>query len=87
MAKAQQGERRRRDAHGADETTPRVVGFVERAYLLVHTGGGNGRGNGRQLEMPQDARDHRLLGDDGNDVQGAPAAKGTDGHIETKDTA
>src|SRR5215472_9598554 len=36
MAQAHKGERRRRDAHGADETTPRVVGLVERAYLLAH---------------------------------------------------
>src|SRR6516164_10488752 len=32
MAQAQKGERRRRYAHGADETTPRIVGLVEREY-------------------------------------------------------
>ena|SRR5215813_3788218 len=58
MAKAQKGEIRRRDAHVADETTPRVVGLVERAYLLAHTGRSHRRWDGRQLEMPQDARDH-----------------------------
>jgi len=35
--------------------------------------------------MPQDARDHRLLGDGGNDPERAPAAKRTGGHIQTKD--
>ena len=58
MAKAHKGEIRRRDAHVADEPTPRVVGLVEREYLLAHTGRGNRRGDGRQLEMPQDAREH-----------------------------
>jgi hypothetical protein len=58
MAKAQKGEIRRCYAHVADETTPRVVGLVEREYLLAPTGRGNRRWDGRQLEMPQDARDH-----------------------------
>jgi hypothetical protein len=53
--------------HVVDETTPRVVGSVESEYLLAHTGRGNRRWDGGELEMPQDARDHRLLGDDGND--------------------
>ena len=38
MAQAHKGELRRCDAHVADETTPRVVGLVERDYLLAHTG-------------------------------------------------
>jgi len=58
MAQAHKGELRRCDAHVADATTPRVVGLVERAYLLAHTGRGHRRWDGRQLEMPQDARDH-----------------------------
>ena len=87
MAQAQQDERRRCDAPVADETTPRVVGLVERAYLLAHTGRGHRRWDGRQLEMPQDARDHRLLGDDGNDVQGATTAQRTGAHIQPKDAA
>ena len=54
---------------------------------LASAGRGNGRWDGGELEMPQDTRDHRLLGDDGHDVQGAPAAKGTGAHIQTKDAA
>jgi len=69
IAQAHKGERRRRDAHVADETTPRVVGLVESEYFLAHTGRGNRRWDGRQLEMPQDTRDHRLLGDDGNNTE------------------
>src|SRR5262249_30837823 len=87
IAQAQKGERRRCYAHGADETTPRVVDLVERAYLLAHTGWGNRRGDGGQLEMPQDTRDHRLLGDDGNDVQRATSAKRTGAHLQPKDAA
>src|SRR5215468_12142783 len=87
MAQTQQGERRRRAAPVADETTPRGVGLVERAYLLAHTGRGNRRWDGRQLEMPQDTRDHRLLGDDGNNTECAPSAKRTGAHLQTKDAA
>jgi len=50
--------RRRQDHAG--------VGLVEHEYRWATAGGCNGRWDGRQLEMPQDARDHRLLGDDGN---------------------
>src|SRR5207253_11456821 len=70
-----------------DGTTPRVVGFGESACLLATTGRGKRRGDGGELEMPQDARDHRLLGDDGNDVQGATSAKRTGAHIQPKDAA
>jgi hypothetical protein len=73
--------------HVVDETTPRVVGSVESEYLLAHTGRGNRRWDGGELEMPQDARDHRLLGDDGNDAECAATAKGTRGHIQPKDAA
>jgi hypothetical protein len=31
--------------------------------------------------MPQDTRDHRLLGDDSNEPQCAPATPGTRGHL------
>src|SRR5215831_15462031 len=61
--------------------------LVECEYLLATTGRGNGRGHGGQLEMPQDACDHRLLGDDRNDAECAPSAKRTGAHIETKDAA
>src|SRR5207253_3824965 len=46
MTKAQKGELRRRYAHVADETTPRVVGLVEGRYLLAPTGRGNRRWDG-----------------------------------------
>src|SRR5262249_39748073 len=74
-------------AHVADETTPRVVGLVEGGYLLVPTGRGYGWWHRRQLEMPQDTRDHRLLGDDGNDPECTPAAQRTGAHLQTKDAA
>src|SRR5437870_10894810 len=70
-----------------DGTTPRGVDLVEHGACLATTGRGNGRGNGGQLEMPQDTRDHRLLGDDGNDAQGAPSAKRTGAHLQPKDAA
>src|SRR6266699_4955183 len=87
ITKAQKGELRRRYAHVADETTPRVVGLVEGRYLLAPTGRGNRRWDGGELEMPQDARDHRLLGDDGHDAERAPAAEGDGGHLQPKDAA
>jgi len=34
--------------------------------------------------MPQDTRDHGLLGDDGDEPQCAPAAPGTRGHLHVK---
>ena len=51
------------------------AGFVEGKYLLAKAGRGNGRWDGGQLEMAQDAGNHRLLGDGGQDAQGATAAK------------
>jgi hypothetical protein len=69
ISKAQKSEIHRRRAHVADGITPRVVGLGESEYLLATTGRGNGRWNGRHLEMTQDARDHRLLGDGGNDPE------------------
>jgi hypothetical protein len=51
------------------------VGLVESEYLLATTGRGNGRRDGRQLAMTQDARNHRLLGDGSNDPQCATSAK------------
>jgi hypothetical protein len=58
-----------RCAHITYETTSDVVGLVEREEFLATTGRCNGRWNRRQLEMTQDACDHRLLGDGGNDPQ------------------
>jgi hypothetical protein len=57
----------RRGMHVPDGTTPRVVGLGDRVDLLARTGLGNRRGHGRELEMPQNTCDHRLLRDDGND--------------------
>ena len=71
----------------ADGTTPRGVDLVEYEEFLATPGRGKRRRNRCQLEMPQDTRDHRLLGDDGNEVQGAPAAKRTGAHIQPKDAA
>jgi hypothetical protein len=36
-------------------------GFVERKYLLAEASQGDGRGNGGQLEVAQDAGNYRLL--------------------------
>ena len=51
------------------------VGLVKYEELLATTDRGNGRWNGGQLEVAQDAGNHRLLGDGGNDAQGVAAAK------------
>ena len=77
----------RLSTHVTNEPTPRGVDLVEHEEFLATTGWGNGRWDGRELEMPQDARDHRLLGDHGNDPERATVAKGTGGHIQPKDTA
>ena len=65
----------------AHEATRDGVGLghpVER--FLARTGRCNGRWDGRQLAMTQDARDHRLVGNSSNDPQRATAAQGTGGH-------
>src|SRR2546426_6774537 len=41
----------RLSTHVAEGTTPRVMDFVERAYLLATTGRGHGRWDGGELEM------------------------------------
>ena len=87
MAQAHKGELRRCYAHVAVATTPRVVDFIEYEAFLATTGWGHGRWDGRELEMPEDTRHDRLLSDDGNDTQRAPAAKGTGAHIQPKDAA
>ena len=43
-----------------------------------------GGGTAASLQMTQDARDHRLLGDGGNDPERAASAQGTGGHIQGK---
>ena len=52
MAQVHKGELRRCDAHVADATTPRVVDLIEYEAFLATTGWGNGRWDGRELEMP-----------------------------------
>jgi len=67
------------------EATRDVVSLndpVER--FLAQMGRCNGRWDGGWLEMTQDAPDHRLLGDCGNDPERAAPAKGTCGHIQSK---
>ena len=62
----------------AARTSPRGhagMGLGKREELLATTGRGDGRWDGRQLKVTQDARDHRLLGAGGNDGQRATAAK------------
>ena len=53
--------------HVTARTPPRGVSLGERVYLVATTGRGNGRRDRCELEMPEDARDYCLLGEDGND--------------------
>ena len=53
----------------------RWLSFGEGKNLLTKASRGDGRWDGRQLEMAQDAGDHFLLSDRGNDAQGPTAAK------------
>jgi len=75
------GERHLRGTHIASETPRHGVGLGKRVCLLASTGWGNRRWDGRKLKMPQDARDHRLLDNNGNDAERTPAAPGTRGHL------
>jgi hypothetical protein len=79
IAQAQRGEIYRRDAHVADEPTPRVVGLVASEYLLATTGRCNRRWDGRHPEMTEDACNNRLMGDGSNDPQCATVAQ--KGHV------
>jgi hypothetical protein len=82
---AQRCETPLRCAHVAYETTRDVVGLgnpIER--FLARTGRYNGRWDGGKLEMTQDARDDRLLGNGGNNAERATSAKGTGAHIQIK---
>ena len=59
-----------RCTHVASETTRDVVGLgdpIER--FLARTGRRERRGDGRKLQMTQDACEHRLLGHGGNDAE------------------
>jgi hypothetical protein len=42
----------RHNTHVADKTTPQLMGSVECKKFLATPGRGQGRGDGRQLEMP-----------------------------------
>ena len=66
ISKVQRDEISRRCAYVA---YGRWWGLVKSQDFLATTGRGNGRWDGRQLKMTQDARDHRLMSDDGNDAQ------------------
>lgn len=48
--------------------------------FLARTGWSNGRWDGRELQVPQDPRDHRLLGDGGNDPERATLTERARGH-------
>jgi hypothetical protein len=54
--------------------------------FLTRTGGSNGRWDGRKVQMPEDPRDHRLVGDGGHDPERTAAAKRVSGHIQSKHT-
>ena len=85
ISKAQRRETPLRCAPVAYETTCHVVGLghpVER--FLATTGRCNGRWDGRELEMTEDARHDRLLGHSGNDPERAMSARGTGRHIQVK---
>ena len=67
----------------AARTSPlgaRWRGLRRTRRVLGDNGQGNGRWHGGQLEVTQEARDHRFLGDGGNDPQGATAAQRTGGY-------
>ena len=92
---AQGGDDVKRDCTGAKgrKTLPRrahrlwaTLGWASSnaKSLWATTGQGNRRWNGGQLEVAQEAGQHRLLGDGGNDAQGAAAATWTGCHSQSK---
>ena len=52
--------------------------------FLTRTGGNNGRWDRRKVQMPEDPRDHRLVGDSGHDPERTTSAKREGGHIQSK---
>ena len=62
-----EGERHLCGTHVASEPPRHGVSLGEHVCLLASTGRGNGRWDRRELEMPQDPRDHGLLGDDSHE--------------------
>jgi hypothetical protein len=72
-------------AYVTPETTRDVMGLGDPvARCLAHMGMCNERGDGGQLEMTQEVRKHRLLGNGGNDPERAASAPGTWGQSQIK---
>jgi hypothetical protein len=67
--KLRRGEGYRCGAHVAYGTAPQVVSLGESEVFLATTGRGNGRWNGGQLKVAQDAGNHRFPGNSSNDPQ------------------
>ena len=69
ISQQQGGELRRGGAHFAYGTTPQVVSLGASKECLAKAGRGNGRWDGRQLEMAQNTGNHRFMRDGSNDPQ------------------
>ena len=52
--------------------------------FLARTGRSNGRWDRRELHVPQDPRDHRLVGDGGKEPERAMLTEWARGHIQVK---
>jgi hypothetical protein len=52
--------------------------------FLTRTGGSNGRWDVRKVQMPEDPRDHRLVGDGGHDPERTASAKRAGSYIQSK---
>ena len=59
------------------------LGYPVKSFL-ASTGRSDGGRDCRKLQMTQDPRDYRLVGDGGNDPERATSAEGTGGHIQIK---
>jgi hypothetical protein len=66
---------------------PRWRGLRRTRISLGAGGQGQWEVEGGQLQVTQDAGNHRPLRDSGNDPQGATAAKRAGRHIQIKDAA
>src|SRR5262245_21258472 len=88
VSRGRGGDDFKRDFTGAKgrNTLPRRARrlWATLGWALATTGRGNRRWNGGQLAVAQDAGHRRLLGDGGNDAQGATAAQRTGCHIQSK---
>ena len=63
-----------RRLHAAHETSRDVLGYPVKSFL-ASTGRSDGGRDCRKLQMTQDPRDYRLVGDGGNDPERATSAK------------